>query len=185
MEHLRKYEERSTKYEKNPNLEIKKPTRGMTCFGFVSYFVLRSSYFPTSYFPVAAGLALLLLAGCTRTEDYLEVFQEQRKAWNELADVLETIKDEKSMAAAKTDLEARLERYNQVVKKARDLPAPSEATKNRLEDERHLMERAVNRVLTEVGRIRRLPGGARFLEDTGAQILQPGVPGLLQPGSKS
>ncbi len=59
----------------------------------------------------AAWLGLLLLAGCNRTEPYLEVYKEQRQAWNDLADVLETIKDEKSMKSAAHDLDDRLERH--------------------------------------------------------------------------
>ena len=48
-----------------------------------------------------ALLASLLVAGCGgRAQDYLDVFDEQRVAWNEVADTLATITDDKSMAAA-------------------------------------------------------------------------------------
>ena len=42
-------------------------------------------------------LTLLLLAGCTKNEDYLNVFREHRTALKEMADILATVKDEKSM----------------------------------------------------------------------------------------
>lgn len=107
-------------------------------------------------------IALLLLAGCARDQDYFDVLAEQRAAWNELADVLETVKDEKSMAEAKSALKERMARFEAVSKKAKALPQPSPALLEKAKDKVYLLQRAIDRTREEVRRIQALPGGSAF-----------------------
>ena len=67
---------------------------------------------------------LLLLVGCTKDEDYLNVIREQLAAMKELADILETVKDESSMAQAKKTLDERSEKFAAISRKANALPKP-------------------------------------------------------------
>jgi hypothetical protein len=118
---------------------------------------------------------LFLLAGCAKDQDYFEVLNEQQAAWTELADVLETVKDEKSMAEAKTALEIREAKFEAVAQKAKALPKPSAAVLEQLEQKRYLLQRAIERSQGEVRRIRRdVPGGEAFCKKFGSKF-----PGLL------
>ncbi len=123
------------------------------------------------------GWLVLLLApiGCSRTEEYLEVFREQRANWKETADILETVKDEKSMADAKIALQECSKKFDAIVRKAGALPkpAPPEVEK-RLAEDHASMERAVDRVRYQVKRVRELKGGEEFLKD-----FESGSQGLL------
>ena len=118
---------------------------------------------------------LLLPAGCTRDEDYLEVFRAQQANWKETADILATITDEKSMANAKASLEERSKNFEAISQKANALPKPPPASVlKRLEEDRFVMERSVQRLQDEVKRVRELPGGAEFLKQFESRS-----PGLL------
>jgi hypothetical protein len=110
-------------------------------------------------------LLLLLPLGCTKDEDYLEVFREQRGAWNEMADILATVKDEKSMADAKIVVAERLPKFEAIARKARALPKklPPEV-RQRMEDDKFLMTATVERLRKESNRVSKLPGGAEFLQ---------------------
>jgi hypothetical protein len=118
-----------------------------------------------------------MLGGCTKDQDYLDVLSEQQAAWNDVADVLETIKDEKSMAAARTALEERAEKFDAVVKKAQALPPPGPETLKKMEQRAFLLQRAIERAQEEVRRVRALPGGEAFWRQFGAkyQGLAPAV----------
>src|SRR5947209_4033003 len=72
------------------------------------------------------GILLLMMAGCARDKDYLDVLDEQQAAWNDVAEILETVKDAKSMADAKAELETRFEKCDALAKKVQALPRPSE-----------------------------------------------------------
>ena len=116
-----------------------------------------------------AALALLL-AGCgSRAQDYLDVFEEQRAAWNEVADTLAGITDEKSMAAAKEELKAKLQKHATMAQKAKALGQPSDAVRRQLEGSHLPLQRAVQRVQEQVGNVRKLPGGDEFLKQFEAE----------------
>ena len=83
-------------------------------------------------------LPSLTLAGCSRTEEYLEVFRDQRAAWSELAGILESVKDEKSMVEAKTVLDNRAAKFDAIVRRANALPKPAPAeVQKRLAEEKY------------------------------------------------
>jgi hypothetical protein len=122
-----------------------------------------------------AWVLLLLLAGCAKDQDYFEVLSEQQAAWTELAEVLETVKDEKSMAAAKTALEVREAKFEAIARKAQALPKPSAAVLEQLEQKKYLLQRAIERSQGEVRRIRRdVPDGEAFCKKFGSKF-----PGLM------
>ena len=108
-------------------------------------------------------IALLMAAGCTREEDYVEVLREQTAAWKETADILATVKDEKTMAAAKVALDERQAHFDAIMRKAKALPKPSDNVRQRLEDEKYPMQAALSRLAKESERVSKLPGGAEFM----------------------
>ena len=67
---------------------------------------------------------LLLVAGCTKDEDYYEVLREQRANLKEIADVLATVKDERSTAEAETAFAEKMQRFEAVAQRAKALPSP-------------------------------------------------------------
>src|ERR1019366_4279405 len=95
-----------------------------------------------------------------------EVFREQRAAMKELTAILATVNDEKTMADAKVLLKERGEKFEATSRKANALPKPlpPEVLK-RLEDDRFIMERTMAGLLSEIARVRNLPGGEEFLND--------------------
>jgi hypothetical protein len=112
----------------------------------------------------------LLLAGCgSRAEDYLDVFDEQRAAWNEVADTLSKITDAKSMAAAKETLISQLQKHAKLAQRAKALGEPSEAVRRKLEDNAFVLQRAAQRVQEQVAAVRKLPGGEEFLRQFEAE----------------
>jgi hypothetical protein len=122
------------------------------------------------------GLLLLLLAaGCARDEDYFDVMREQRAAWKEMADILETVKDEKSLVGAQKTLAGKSEKYAAIARKAKALPnPPPPGVAERMNEQKFVMEEAVKRLQTEVKRVGELPGGKDFLKQ-----FESSSPGLL------
>src|ERR1043166_4038540 len=108
-------------------------------------------------------ILLLAMVGCTREEDYVEILREQTAAVKETADILATIQDEKTMAAAKSALDERQAKFAAITRKAKSLPPPSEKILLRLADEKFPMQAAINRLQTESKRVSELPGGAEFM----------------------
>lgn len=107
---------------------------------------------------------VLAAAGCARDEDYLDVYREQRAAWQEMADILATVTDEKTMAEAQATLKGRSQKYEAIAKKANALPKPPPAAVlQRLEEDRVIMRQTVERLQDEVKRVRKLDGGEEFL----------------------
>jgi hypothetical protein len=113
-----------------------------------------------------SGIALLLIsAGCNREQAYLDVAREQRASWKELTDILATVKDEKSMASAKTALEKQNAKYEALAKKARSLPRPPPPEVNqRLQEDEGLIRATLRHLHTEAERVGKLPGGEEFLK---------------------
>ncbi len=113
---------------------------------------------------------VLLLAGCgSRAQDYQEVIEEQRAALNEVADTLSKITDEKSLAVAKEELQAKLQKWAKIAQKAKALGQPSDAVSRQLEGSHLPLQRALQRAQEQVGNVRKLPGGEEFLKQFGPE----------------
>jgi hypothetical protein len=122
----------------------------------------------TERFPMRGSvmicLALVFLAaGCASEEDYYQVMREQRQALKEVADILETVKDEESMATAKVSLDQQVQKFDAISKRARALPnPPPKEVIARMNDEKRQMETHLERLRIEVRRINQLRGGPEF-----------------------
>jgi aspartate-semialdehyde dehydrogenase len=114
------------------------------------------------------GIAVVFLAGCKRNDvtSYLAVSREQIQAMQELTDILSTVKDKATMAAALPKLKKSFQRFEQIASKAKALPKPSEEIKQRIEEDLGpQLERSAIRYREEGTRIRQLPGGEDFLKE--------------------
>jgi len=110
-------------------------------------------------------LLLLVVAGCARDDDYLDVMREQRAAWKEMADILETVKDEKSMAEAQKTLAGKSEKYAAIARKAKALPnPPPPGVAEQMNQQKFVVQEAVKRLATEADRVSKMPGGKDFLK---------------------
>jgi hypothetical protein len=107
---------------------------------------------------------MFLGAGCTRDEDYYDGVRAQRAAWKEVTDVLVTIKDETSMAAAKDALDEKARKCEEIAKKNRALPRPSAEVQARMREDSFLMEGVLKGLQRETKRVAELPGGKEFLK---------------------
>src|SRR5436305_1361940 len=99
-------------------------------------------------------VGLVASAGCTRSEEYVEVARGQRKAMEEIRSVLADVKDEKSMEAAKAELDRRFDQYEAIARRARALPQPSAEARARLEDEKRPLETALRDMRAEIDRVK-------------------------------
>jgi hypothetical protein len=106
---------------------------------------------------------VLAIAGCTRTEDYLDVARAQQKAMQEVTAILEKVHSEKDMAAAKESLDERLTQYEAIARKARDLPKPAPPEVGEQMKAEGFV-RAFERMQQEIGRVKALPGGKDFFQ---------------------
>src|SRR5262249_23005596 len=99
-------------------------------------------------------LSLLMLVGCARDEEYLNVMREQRAAWKEIADILETVKDEQSLAIAQQTLAGKSDKYAAIARKAKSLPTPPPPeVAERMNEQRFGMEEALKRLAREAERV--------------------------------
>jgi hypothetical protein len=127
----------------------------------------------------ACFIACLLLTGCAREEDYLQVMHEQQDAMKELADVLETVRDGESMAKAKVALQQLKTKFAAIAQKANALPKPPpRKVLERMDEEKHITERRIDRLRSEVGRISKMPGGAELWNQ-----FESDSPGLFPAGA--
>src|SRR4051794_6321456 len=121
---------------------------------------------------------LLLLAGCSgpSADEYLAAVREQQTAPDDAADILARGEGEKSLAAARAELNARRGKIAASAEKIRALPKPSPAVVERLEMEKPSIEASVQRLQSQVARIRnlKLPGADDFFRQLGG-----GSSGLL------
>jgi hypothetical protein len=124
-------------------------------------------------------MVLLILVGCAKDQDYFDVLSAQQAAWNEVADVLETVKDEPSMAAAKKVLELREEKFEATARKAQALPQPPARVAEQAKHKFYVLQRAMERAQKEVGRIQALPGGKAFCKQFGPKYS--GLMSAVQP----
>jgi hypothetical protein len=128
----------------------------------------------------SAALLLILSAGCTKPEAYYEVFREQRATYREVTKILAEIEDEKSMAAAKAMLQEQAEKFEATARKAAALPNPPPAeVKERFRDEAQSLQRAINDMRDQVGRVQKLPGGKAFFKQFESN--QSGIFNAVQP----
>lgn len=116
--------------------------------------------------PILAWIVLAFFAaGCAKERDYLDVMNEQQDAWRELTEVLKTVKDAETMTKAKTWLDENAARFAEISRKANALPKPPPAkVQERMQEQSFVMNRTLEHLQTEVGRVGRLPGGAEFLK---------------------
>ncbi len=124
----------------------------------------------------AVTLTLLALAGCESVsrDDYLQVFRDQKAAYDEVTEVLESVKDQESMAKAEKALAEKTAKFEPATKRAKALPPPTEEMRRRLAEEMQAIQRSHDRMFTEVQRVKGLPGGEEFLkrfEGKGISIL--------------
>lgn len=125
-------------------------------------------------------IALFLPAGCARDEEYLEVYRAQKENYKELGDILATVKDEQSMAEAKSALDERAKKFEAVARKASALPKPPPAAvAERVKEDAFAMERTLQRLREEIRRIReKVKGGDEFLKQFESQ--SPGLFSAVQ-----
>jgi hypothetical protein len=119
--------------------------------------------------PVAGFIALALsltgMGGCNRAEPYLDVFRELQATWEETATLLAGITDTESMESAKDRFAELTVQAQDVARKAKKMGRPSDDVLEQLAEHKGGMQRAVNRVMAEIARVRRLPGGEEFVRD--------------------
>jgi len=114
---------------------------------------------------VAGVLCALVLAGCNRADDYLEVVRQQQATWEETTKLLAGVTDAESMEAAKDRFAELTVRAQGSARKAAAMGRPPDAVLEQLEEQRRGLQSAANRMRAEVARVRQLPGGAEFLKD--------------------
>jgi len=112
---------------------------------------------------ISCVFVFLLALGCAKEEDYMAVAREQRAAYKELADLLATVKDEKTMDEAKASLQNKTAKFEEISRKARALPKPSADVQARLKEDEFLMTETVKYLGRESERVSRLPGGPEFM----------------------
>lgn len=107
---------------------------------------------------------VLIVAGCTKDQDYLDVKDEKLAALTELTEILKTVKDAQTMGEAKRTLQGKSERYEAISRKASALPMPPpERVQQRIKEEMYVIQRIFDHYRTETVRINGLPGGPEFL----------------------
>ena len=114
---------------------------------------------------IILALSLAGVGGCNRAEPYLEVFRELQATWEETATLLAGITDTESMEAAKDRFAELTVQAQAVARKAKKMGRPSDDVLEQLAEHKGGMQRAVNRVMAEIARVRRLPGGEEFVRD--------------------
>jgi hypothetical protein len=119
----------------------------------------------------ALVLGLLVLSGCSRTDEILEVAREQEQAIRGVTAVLAKIHDEKDMAAAKDELDARFARFEKIARKARALPhPPTPEVGTPLGDAAVSLQKAIREMQGEIDRVKELRGGEKFFSQFGDSV---------------
>src|SRR5262245_14581557 len=108
-------------------------------------------------------LTLFAATGCSREEPYRAVVRDQTAAYEELTEVLKTVRDEKSMEGARAELAERNGRFAAIAERAKSLGPPSAEIIEKLSGERDTMKLAFIRFRAEYDRVKRLPGGEAFV----------------------
>ena len=95
-----------------------------------------------------------------------------------MADILETVKDDTSMAEAKKALDQKSGKYAALSRKAKALPKPRPEAVEKMKELQFFANDAINRLAKEAVRIRKdVPGGAEFMKhfESTSQGLSPAV----------
>jgi hypothetical protein len=109
-------------------------------------------------------VGLLALAGCTRTEDYVEVVAAQQQAMQEVTAILAKIQNEQDMAAARDELQESYARYDAIQRRANALPKPPPPeVASRIDGAGY--KQAFEELQSQVRRVHGLPGGGEFLDN--------------------
>jgi hypothetical protein len=123
---------------------------------------------------------LVIAAGCTRDEDYVQVMRDQRTARREVAEILAAVTDEKSMVEAKAKLAEQSKKIDAIAARAKALPQPlPSSVAERMRDEAIAVQTQLERLAEEMQRIKKLPGGSEFCKQ-----LETDAPGLLSAVQK-
>jgi hypothetical protein len=113
---------------------------------------------------------LALLAGCSKSSLYLEVFQEKAKVQEELAALLGAVKDEASMSGVRPELKRLFRRATAIADRFKALGEASTSEKEAVEKEAtesdliNRIQEATQKIVAELRRINDLPGGEAFLD---------------------
>jgi hypothetical protein len=114
-----------------------------------------------------AAFLLVALAGCGRDEEYVQAIRTQIASLEETNRLLASIKDAGSMESVKDALAEQYAKSEANADRARRLPRPSAALRERLQEEGGQMERLARQYLEEIERIKTLPRGNDFLVEVG------------------
>lgn len=116
---------------------------------------------------VLYGIFVVILPGCGGESSYRAVVRDQAKAFEEMTEILKTMTDKESMAAARESLLERREEFEAIAQRGRSLSKPSRDMGERLKDDVGKLSQAWRNFQREVQRVRALPGGPEFLTDIG------------------
>lgn len=97
--------------------------------------------------------------GCGPDQRHREVVERQAEHWNEVADILASIRDEPSVEAAEGKLAECSFRFQAIVRKAKALPKPDAEVRSALAVPLDKLQGAMNRTARETTRIKALAGG--------------------------
>jgi hypothetical protein len=109
-------------------------------------------------------VAALIISGCDSSSPYRTLLREQTKALQELASILETVTDKASMKAARVQLDARFEIFDDIRKRSQSLPPPSRDEMQLVQEEGAKLQQVLDKVQEQIRRISALPDGSGFLE---------------------
>ena len=106
-----------------------------------------------------------LLVGCDQAAEYRAVLHDQIAALQATEQILASITDAPTMEAAKVRLEAEQAWFEEIKERGLALPPPSQAVLASLKTEAAGLQDALGRVHSQVRRVEKLSGGARFLQE--------------------
>jgi hypothetical protein len=111
-------------------------------------------------------LAMAGLGGCG--DPHREAIRRQVANFEELADLLDQITDEPSMAVVEKKVSQRMAAFQRAAKQAGELGPPDPETARGYEEEfGPRLKAAFDRYLAGLRRIRTMPGGAEFVDRIG------------------
>jgi len=109
-------------------------------------------------------IAALPLSGCDSSSPYRSLLREQTKALQELESILETVTDKATMNAARVQLDARFEVFDDIRKRSQNMPPPSRAEMQLVQEDGAKMQQVLDKIQEQIRRISALPDGSEFLE---------------------
>ncbi len=128
-------------------------------------------------FLLLASSILLAAVGCqpaaevqTPDPEVLQLIKEQVRANEELVTILKSVEDRVSMKAVWPRLLRHYENAEDLQKRALRISRPSPEILDQFEEEAARLEAARNAQVTELRRIKGLPGGEEFLQQLDAVV---------------